>query len=178
MVPVWKEKIRLNAVFVNNYKKCFVTAIEVCIALNIWIYLILCPWLGLPYNINSSRSWRIELIMIFVYGLKKSNSTWFILGKFEKNNDKHLNSTEFAQLQNTMQFLLNHVYTYLPLTYWQCIIFYMYLRVPKLKSSLLFLQKYEFNRLWNEEMQEACLMWSGKSSHCLTVEGKKLSYRM
>lgn len=140
MVPVWKEKIRINAVFVNNYKKCFVTAIEVCIALNIWIYLILCPWLGLPYNINSSRSWRIELIMIFVYGLKKSNSTWFMLGKFEKNNDKHLNSTEFAQLQNTMQFLLNYVYTYLP-----CILTMYYLlhvfTCPKIKKVITFSTK-------------------------------------
>lgn len=99
MVPVWKEKIRLNAVFVNNYKKCFVTAIEVCIALNIWIYLILCPWLGLPYNINSSKSWRLDLIMIFLW-LKNELSYMIHTQEFENNNDKQLNSTEFAQLKH------------------------------------------------------------------------------
>lgn len=58
MVPVWKEKMRLNAVFLNKYKMRFVAALNITT-------LIKSPWLGLPYIIYSSKTWWLELNMIF-----------------------------------------------------------------------------------------------------------------
>lgn len=35
MVPVWKDKSRLNVVFINKYKKRFLAVMKVCTALDI-----------------------------------------------------------------------------------------------------------------------------------------------
>ena len=50
--------------------------------------------------------------------------------------------------------------------------YYIVFSFPKIKTvHFLFIQKYEFKRLLNEDIQEAFLIYSGKISVLLLMEG-------